>query len=163
VLGEVGTRIQGLKNESPGNNPSTFMFHKVRSTSMSIQYKSWIQFIDTVSQFNSVRSESHLYYWNLQCFKPSPSFARGGPPLTGQGHSPFPHAIPSKEGGYGKNWKRELMNKDKDMCIPVDESTKEPDEFDIWERDQSTISQMATNSIPLLAVIPFFSVKGRHR
>jgi hypothetical protein len=43
------------------------------------------------------------------------------------------------------------------------ESTKEPDEFDLREREINQLSRrLATNSIPLLTAIPFFSVKGRH-
>jgi len=50
------------------------------------------------------------------------------------------------------------MEKDKDKAPIITKSMKEPDHFDLWERDH----RLATNLIPLLTAIPFFSVKGRH-
>jgi len=41
------------------------------------------------------------------------------------------------------------------------ESTKEPDEFDLWERDQSTISQIGDEFDSFMTGIPFFSFYSR--
>ena len=102
----------------------------------------------------------------LQTLTLFPQFARDGIPLTSTiysltdkvtAHTAATPRSSSKEGIYGKGWKREwipraienvrtLWRKRYKDKVPIVhlwvESTKELDEFALWERDQSTISQI---------------------